>query len=41
MIMIAEFLSLHKNICCGYSLAVPHKGTSNENPKYVFMENWR
>ena len=24
------FLFLHENICCGYSLEVPHQGTSNE-----------
>ena len=23
-------LFLHKNICCGYSLEVPHQSTSNE-----------
>ena len=32
------FLFLHKKICCGYSLEVPHQGTSNEDT-YLFMEN--
>ena len=27
---------LHKNICCGYSLEVPHWGTSNEYPQHMF-----
>ena len=31
------FLFLHKNICCRYSLEVPHQGASNENPQHVFM----
>ena len=26
------FLFLYKNICCGYSLETPHRGTSNEYP---------
>ena len=30
-ILIIFFLFLHENICCGYSLEVPHRGTSNEN----------
>ena len=30
------FLFLHKNICCGYSLEVPHQGTSNEYPEHMF-----
>ena len=29
---------LHKNICCGYSLEAPHRGTYNEWPQHVFME---
>ena len=29
------FLFLHKNITCGYSLEVPHRGTSNEYPQYM------
>ena len=33
------FLFLHKNICCGYSLEVPHRGTSNEYPQRMFL--WR
>ena len=28
-----------KNICCGYSLEVPHRGTSNECPQHMF--SWR
>ena len=28
-----------KNICCGYSLEVPHRGTSNEYPQHIFL--WR
>ena len=30
------FLFLHENICCGYSLEVPHRGTSNEYPQHSF-----
>ena len=42
MIILPYFFSfLLKNICCGYSLEVPHRGTSNEYPQHVFMENWR
>ena len=26
-----------KKICCGYSLEVPHRGTSNEYPQYIFL----
>ena len=33
------FLFLHENICCGYSLEVPHAGTSNEYPQHMF--SWR
>ena len=25
--------------CCGYSLEVPHRGTSNEYPQHMFL--WR
>ena len=28
---------LHKNICCGYSLELPHRGDSNEYPQYMFL----
>ena len=28
-----------KNICCGYSLEAPHRGTSNEYPQHIFL--WR
>ena len=31
------FLFLHKNICCGYSLEVPQRGTSNEYPQHMFL----
>ena len=27
------------NICCGYSLEVPHRGASNEYPQHIF--SWR
>ena len=30
------FLFLHVNICCGYSLEVPQRGTSNEYPQHTF-----
>ena len=30
------FLFLEGNICCGYSLEVPHRGTSNEYPQHMF-----
>ena len=33
------FLFLYKNICCGYSLEVPHWGASNEYPQHIFL--WR
>ena len=32
-----RFLFLHRNICCGYSLEVPHRGTSNEYPQHMFL----
>ena len=31
------FLFLNKNICCGYSLEVPLRGTSNEYPQHMFL----
>ena len=31
------FLFLHKNICCGYSLEVPHRSASNEYPQHMFL----
>ena len=31
-------LFLHKNICCGYSLEVPQRGTSNEYLQHIFVE---
>ena len=30
------FLFLNENICCGYSIEVPHRGTSNEYPQHMF-----
>ena len=30
---------LHKNICCGYSLEAPCRGTSNEYQQHMF--SWR
>ena len=30
------FLFLQNYICCGYSLEVPHRGTSNEYPQHTF-----
>ena len=30
------FLFHHENICCGYSLEVPHQGASNEYPQHTF-----
>ena len=32
------FLFLQENICCGYSLEVPQRGTSYEYPQHVFRE---
>ena len=32
------FLFLYENICCGYSLEVPHCGTSNEYPQHMFSK---
>ena len=29
-------LYIEENICCGYSLEVPHRGTSNEYPQHMF-----
>ena len=31
------FLFLNENICCGYSLQGPHRGTSNEYPQHTFL----
>ena len=33
------FLFFHGSICCGYSLEVPQRGTSNEYPQHTF--SWR
>ena len=33
------FLFLHENICFGFSLEVPQRGTSNEYPQHVFVKN--
>ena len=30
------FLTSARKICCGYSLEVPHRGTSNEYPQHMF-----
>ena len=35
-IHIIFFLFLDENICCGYSLEVPQRGTSNEYPQHMF-----
>ena len=35
-IMALLFLFLLKYICCGYTLEVPHRGTSNEYPQRMF-----
>ena len=32
------FVIAPQKICCGYSLEVPHRGTSNEYPQHIF---WR
>ena len=37
--IIDNFLFLHENICCGYSLEAPHRGASNEYPQHMF--SWR
>ena len=37
--VLIVFLFLHENICCGYSLEVPQRGTSNEYPQQMF--SWR
>ena len=40
VIILGQFpLFLHKNLCCGYSFEVPHRGTSNEYPQHMFL--WR
>ena len=35
-IYIIFFLFFERNICCGYSLEVPHRGTFNEYPQHLF-----
>ena len=37
--VLISFLFLHKNVCCGYSLEVPQRGTSDEYPQHTFL--WR
>ena len=37
-IHVIFFLFIHKNVCCGYSLEVPHRGTSNEFPQDMFSK---
>ena len=34
--MLISFLFLHENICCGYSLEAPRRGTSNVYPQHMF-----
>ena len=34
--MLISFVFLNKNICCGYSLEVPRRGTSNEYPQHMY-----
>ena len=34
------FLILLKNIDCGYSLELPHHGSSNEYPQSMFLAEW-
>ena len=34
--IVIFFLFLHENICCGYSLEVPRRGTSNEYQQRTF-----
>ena len=37
MIILGYFSPfLHKNICCGYSLEAPRRGTSKEYPQHMF-----
>ena len=31
------FLFLKENICCGYLLEAPRRGTSNEYPQHMFL----
>ena len=31
------FLVLEENLCCGYTLEVPHGGTSNVYPQHKFF----
>ena len=33
------FSNFSMNICCGYSLEMPHRGISNEYPQHMFL--WR
>ena len=33
--VVIFFLFPHENICCGYSLEVPWRGTSNEYPQHT------
>ena len=36
MMVLIVFLRLFENICCGYSLEVPHRGTCNEYLQHMF-----
>ena len=38
---VNNFLILHENICCGYSLEVPQRGTSNEYHNIFFHREIR
>ena len=33
--VLLVFLFFYGNICCGYSVEVPHCGTSNEYPQHM------
>ena len=35
--MLIFFLFLNENICCGYSLEVPRRGTSDEYPQHMYL----
>ena len=35
--VLTFFLFLYENVCCRYSLEVPHRGTSNEYPQHMVL----
>ena len=37
--VLIKSASGEKNVCCGYWLEAPHRGTSNEYPQHMFL--WR